>query len=516
MKINHLKTVLLLCTLVAFGSCKKQVSNTTGWNYNDKKEGGFQVVNNYEQDTPPGMVFIEGGTFTMGRVTEDTYSEWNNYPRRLTVSSFYMDQYEISNLDWREYVHWTSLMFAGAPKIIEKALPDTLVWRDELAYNEPYLEYYYSHVAYNMYPVVGISWEQANDYCIWRTDRVNELILTKAGIINLPDYATIHKDSAKVEKQDSLAKKVVFNVDKYLKNPEYKPDKEKSTMKTAFGDARKTNMSDGLLLPEYRLPTEAEWEFAAYAIKSKKGMENYDEKRIFPWDGSQTRNPTKKHRGKIMANFVRGRGDMMGVSGDLNDNASITAPVNSFWPNDFGLYNMAGNVNEWVMDVYRPMTSEDVQEYNPFRGNMYVSPIFKDTVINNLTLKVPRLDSLGRVEYKIPVPKDSLVEYVKLDVRNYNDGDAKTGVNKDKWKDAVDPGVATKRLYDPDSDAEGMLASHISNTTRVYKGGGWKDRSYWLNPATRRFLEQTKSRSDLGFRCAMSRVGSDKGNAQKK
>ncbi len=92
MKINHLKTVLLLCTLVAFGSCKKQVSNTTGWNYNDKKEGGFQVVNNYEQDTPPGMVFIEGGTFTMGRVTEDTYSEWNNYPRRLTVSSFYMDQ----------------------------------------------------------------------------------------------------------------------------------------------------------------------------------------------------------------------------------------------------------------------------------------------------------------------------------------------------------------------------------------------------------------------------------------
>ena len=177
---------------------------------------------------------------------------------------------------------------------------------------------------------------------------------------------------------------------------------------------------------------------------------------------------------------------------------------------------MAGNVNEWVMDVYRPMTSEDVQEYNPFRGNMYVSPIFKDTVINNLTLKVPRLDSLGRVEYKIPVPKDSLVEYVKLDVRNYNDGDAKTGVNKDKWKDAVDPDVATKRLYDPDSDAEGMLASHISNTTRVYKGGGWKDRSYWLNPATRRFLEQTKSRSDLGFRCAMSRVGSDKGNTQKK
>ena len=55
-----------------------------------------------------------------------------------------------------------------------------------------------------------------------------------------------------------------------------------------------------------------------------------------------------------MANFKRGRGDNMGVAGNLNDNADITAPVRSYWPNDYGLYNMAGNVSEWVMDVYRP------------------------------------------------------------------------------------------------------------------------------------------------------------------
>ena len=61
-----------------------------------------------------------------------------------------------------------------------------------------------------------------------------------------------------------------------------------------------------------------------------------------------------------MANFTRGRGDLMGMAGSLNDNADITAPVTSYEPNDFGLYCMAGNVNEWVSDVYRPLSSSDV------------------------------------------------------------------------------------------------------------------------------------------------------------
>ncbi len=218
----------------------------------------------------------------------------------------------------------------------------------------------------------------------------------------------------------------------------------------------------------------------------------------------------------MMANFLRGRGDYMGVAGDLNDKASITAPVSSFWPNDYGLFNMAGNVNEWVMDVYRPMTSENVQEYNPFRGNMYVSPIFNDSISDAGTTRIVKLDSLGRAVKAIAVSKDSISDYVKYDVRNYEDGDAKTSVDANQWKNDIDPDESTKRLYNPDTDAEGMLATHISNTTRVFKGGGWKDRAYWLNPATRRYLEQTKSRSDLGFRCAMSRVGSDKGNQDKK
>jgi len=507
MKLNIFQKTLLFGLLVlGIAACNKGTSNTTGWKYNDAEYGGFQVVDDYEQQTPPGMVLIGGGTFTMGRVNEDTYSEWNNHPRRVTVNTFYMDQYEISNRDWREYVYWMNFMYGS--KVSDKCRPDSTVWREELAYNEPYLNYYFTHVAYDMYPVVGVSWEQATDYCVWRSDRVNEKVLKENGVIDFPDFEAIYRDSTRFE-NDSTAKAKVYNTGKYLKTDDYDPAAAKTTSVNAFGDPRKTTMSDGLLMPNYRLPTEAEWEFAAYGLQSDEGMENYDVRRIYPWDGTQTRNPDRKSRGKIMANFSRGRGDMMGVSGDLNDKANITAPVNSFWPNEFGLYNMAGNVNEWVMDVYRPASSDEYSEYNPFRGNVYVAPV-QDSIGNF------QLDSLGRLAYDVPVSRDSLAAYNKLDVRNWKDGDAQSSVNK--WMEVVDPDVATRRLYDADYAEGGLdkyLATQISNTTRVYKGGSWKDRSYWLSPATRRYKEQAKSANDIGFRCAMDRVGSDKGNNNK-
>ncbi|MCQ2369110.1 MAG: SUMF1/EgtB/PvdO family nonheme iron enzyme [Paludibacteraceae bacterium] len=565
MNLKSFRNFLLLCALVLVASsCNKGTSNTTGWKYNNAKYGGFQVVDNYEQDTPPGMVLIGGGTFTMGRVNEDVYTEWNHYPRRVTVNTFYMDQYEISNRDWREYVYWMDLMYGG--KVSKKCRPDSTVWRDEMAYNEPYLNYYFTHVAYDMYPVVGVTWEQATDYCVWRTDRVNERILMENGVIDFPDFAAIYRDSSKTD-NDTIAKSKVFNMGKYEKVNDYTPDNEKSPITNAFGDVRKTTMNDGLMLPNFRLPTEAEWEFAAYGVESQEGMENYDNRRIYPWDGSQTRNPQRKSRGKIMANYVRGRGDMMGVAGDLNDKATITAPVNSFWPNEYGLYNMAGNVNEWTMDVYRQTTTDELQEYNPFRGNVYLAPV-KDTASSY------ELDNLGRLRYDFEYKKmtqdenevasvssessedsgeenygdgseesaaeqpveeavpemiaanglthaDSVLTRLAYDKRNYNDGDVRSGYDGQggKWKDvSIDPDMATKRLYDADdpADPEGMLSTKITNRTRVYKGGGWKDRAYWLSPAQRRYLEQDKCTSDIGFRCAMHRVGADRGNNAKK
>jgi sulfatase modifying factor 1 len=87
---------------------------------------------------------------------------------------------------------------------------------------------------------------------------------------------------------------------------------------------------------------------------------------------------SRKTRGLILANFKRGAGDNAGVGGGLNDKADITAPVRSYQPNDFGLYNMAGNVNEWVADTYRQTSFEEVDDFNPFRGNEFTNKRLAD------------------------------------------------------------------------------------------------------------------------------------------
>ena len=185
-----IKRALILSTLIggifALSSCSDS-SNTTGWKVNDKKNGGFYVNTDYDgQETGPGLVFIEGGTFVMGRVEEDVVKDWNNVPRKVTVGSYYLDENEVTNSDYNEYLYWLHRVYDYDyyPQIYNSALPDTLVWRDKLAYNEVYVENYLRHPAYNYYPVVGINWIQAMRYCSWRTDRVNERILIEEGVFN--------------------------------------------------------------------------------------------------------------------------------------------------------------------------------------------------------------------------------------------------------------------------------------------------------------------------------------------
>ena len=153
--------MVILAAAIMVASCKKEVSNTTGWNYNDPNFGGFQNHPGYEQETGPGLVFIEGGTFAMGRVEQDVMRDWNNIPRRVTVSSFYMDEVEVTNLDYREYLYWLSHVYASDYRFLyTQALPDTAGWRSRLAYNEPLVELYLRHPAYEDYPVVNVSWTQ--------------------------------------------------------------------------------------------------------------------------------------------------------------------------------------------------------------------------------------------------------------------------------------------------------------------------------------------------------------------
>lgn len=117
----------------------------------------------------------------MGATEEDVMGDWNNVPRRVTVSSFYIDKTEVANIHYREYLRWIEKTFDDPmyENVINAAKPDTLVWRKALSANEPLVESYFRHPSYNDYPVVGVSWRQANDFCIWRSNRVNELILVQ-------------------------------------------------------------------------------------------------------------------------------------------------------------------------------------------------------------------------------------------------------------------------------------------------------------------------------------------------
>jgi len=548
-KIMALKVLLVLALALGFTGCSKKGSTkggstATGWKINDKK-GGFQFNDKFkQQETPPGMISIEGGTFTMGKVQDDVMHDWNNSPNQQHVQSFFMDETEVTNKMYSEYLFWVKTVFPPTEEnykhIYNGAIPDTLVWRNRLGYNETMTNNYLRHPAYADYPVVGVNWIQAVEFSKWRTDRVNENILEREGYL---------KKDNKIKLGSDVTAENSFSTETYINTPSKAfGGNEEVVLKKEMGGGRRqaadtaknvyAQRSSGLILPEYRLPTEAEWEYAATALVGNREYNIYKGQKKYPWSGQYTRSSKRQYRGDQLANFKQGKGDYGGIAGWSDDGADITNKVKSYAPNDFGLYDMAGNVAEWVQDVYRPMVDDEANDFNYFRGNVYMkNKIGEDGVVELVTSDNIKYDTLsnGRIMARnypgqitqVPVDENETflrTQFSTSDNRNYRDGDRQS-TRFYKFNDSEEGGVAgeQKRMYESpihpkiivDSlgkmnkkfDDKNIRTTLVDDNVRVYKGGSWRDRAYWLDPASRRFFPYDMATDYIGFRCAMSKVG---------
>ncbi len=353
MKMKNLSTLCTLAAVSMLASCGMFGKNSNkGGLPNDGQLHGVAPGNKYSMPKPPGMVYIPPGTFHMGPSDEDVNYAYTARNKQVSINGFWMDATEITNNEYRQFVNWvrdstaaklmgfvknvdgvdqvdwakaktikwgdkatiekidqlilspenrifgkkeldaSKLVYhsetfdnkeaskrenAGKPRsqfIVKKDVriyPDTLVWiRDfSYSYNEPMTKRYFSHPAFGNYPVVGVSWVQATAFCEWRTHYLNSFLESK----------------------------------------------------------KRAQESD------FRLPTEAEWEYAARGGRSQS---------MFPWGNYYLRNK----KGCLLANFKPGRGNYP------EDGGFYTVRADAYWPNDFGLYNMAGNVAEWTSSLY--------------------------------------------------------------------------------------------------------------------------------------------------------------------
>ena len=424
-------------------------------NYKGGELVGVQGRKSYFEPVPFGMVWIPMGSFNMGPTDQDISWSMNSDIKTVSVDAFWMDETEVTNNEYRQFVHWVrdslirsilgeagmeeyvitedaygnpidpprinwqaeinyeneevktiledelylesderfynakeidsrllnyeyywvdfhqaskranrynqetqqyegqvvtlrgdTVDVAGRSSFIHRDIinvyPDTLVWiRDfSYSYNEPMAKRYFWHPAYDNYPVVGVDWKQARAFSIWRTRLINNYLAGEG-------QSKVH---------------------------------------------------------EYRLPTEAEWEYAA-----RGGLDLVK----YPWGGPYTRN----HLGCFLANFKPLRGNY------TDDGGLYTTRVGSYEPNDYGLYDMAGNVAEWTSNSYNESSYTFYHDMNP----------------------------------------------------NY------------EYEAAPEDPVAMKR--------------------KVVRGGSWKDIGYFLQTGTRNYEYQDSAKSFIGFRCVRTYLG---------
>lgn len=282
-------SVLLIASIAVSSSCGLLGGGGGPGGGGDQGEltGVLDRPQGWVMTLPYGMVPIPAGTFHMGQADEDVPATMINFNKQITIGPFFMDDTEITNNEYRQFIDdimEDSLSVLGEQFIFDNLYPDTTAWTRDFTYHmgDPMMEYYYQHPAFDDYPVVGVDWEAAKYFSRWRTNYLNDY---RISVGQVP-------------------------------------------------------------MPRFRLPSEAEWEYAA---RGGRDLAKY------PWGGPYIRNS----KGCMLANFKPGRGNY------YDDGFAYTAPVASYFANDYGLYDMAGNVSEWCEDAFNPASVPLVWDLNP-------------------------------------------------------------------------------------------------------------------------------------------------------
>lgn len=561
MNKGRISAILVLLISVAVVSCTghrsggrkkgggtKKFTSTTGWKSNDPK-GWFFNGKNVKVKAWPNMVYIEGGSFTMGIVKDDVMHDWNNSPRRMQVKSFFIGETEVTNYEYREYLTWLKVVFPPEETqykyIYEGAVPDTQVFNNKLSQNNFDNDTYLFAPEFSYYPVVGISWLQANNYCDWLTDRANEKALMQKGVLSKDyyvnedyNYGSKYFDLESYKNNDSNVKEAI-DTTKLAKQ---------MNIKNTNNRVQKANQATraGEVAP-FRLPTEVEWEYAALALPGDREYNEYQGKPVVQ---NELRGKKGRDRGQYMANYKVGRGDYSGIGGFGNDGADITSDVRRYQSNQFGIYGMDGNVAEWTSDVYRPIIDDEANDFNYFRGN-----VFQTTIDNGQGGFTKYEDDIeydtlnnGKLAYKA-LPGKYKKEVIE-DNTNFRDGDRMSWLNP-KFNEEDPTGASnvdslgnviagsgvvsktdsdTREMYNSPVrkfyvDEKGRVilekddktrTTEISDEVRVVKGGSWKDPIYWLDPGQRRFMNQAEATGWVGFRVAQDFQGGNRSDKRTK
>lgn len=300
---NCTSILFLISAVILIDACSR------GGNSNSNVGGGDLVGVpdrvGWSQSVPFGMVVCPSGTFHMGQADQDVAATQINFNKQITIGGFYMDETEITNNEYRQFINFllkpdefpdwkntqawldSTIKSKGDEYILRELYPDTLVWVRDFAHHmgDPMMEYYFYHPAFDEYPVVGVDWYASRIFCHWRSRYMNEWRTDLSGL-NL------------------------------------------------FAN------------PSFRLPSEAEWE---YAGRGGRDMAKY------PWGGPYIRNS----KGCMLANLKPGRGNY------YDDGFMYTSPTGSYFSNDYGLYDMSGNVAEWCEDAFYESSVPVVWDMNP-------------------------------------------------------------------------------------------------------------------------------------------------------